>query len=59
MTKKEFKAVNVTIPYKQKVIPYLDEMSDAAKSIGAVNCVRNEGGRLFCFGLYSSFRCCR
>lgn len=46
MTEKSFKAVNVTIPYKQEVIPYLDEMSDAAKSIGAVNCVRNEKGRL-------------
>lgn len=46
MSKKEFKAVNVTIPYKQQVIPYLDEMSNAAKAIGAVNCVKNENGRL-------------
>ena len=46
MSKKEFKAVNVTIPYKQQVIPYLDDMSNAAKSIGAVNCVKNENGRL-------------
>lgn len=46
MTRKDFKAVNVTLPYKQEVIPYLDEMSQAAKTIGAVNCVKNEGGKL-------------
>lgn len=46
MTKKDFKAVNVTIPYKQEVIQYLDEMSEAARLIGAVNCVKNENGRL-------------
>ncbi len=31
---------NVTIPYKQQIIPYLDSMSDEARAIGAVNCVR-------------------
>ena len=31
--------VNVTIPYKQTVIPYLDELSDEAKAIGAVNVI--------------------
>lgn len=46
MTKKDFKAVNVTLPYKQEVIPYLDEMSDAAKAIGAVNCVKCINGKL-------------
>ena len=46
MTSKAFKAVNVTLPYKQEVIPYLDEMSMAARSIGAVNCVKNENGKL-------------
>lgn len=38
--------LNVTIPYKQAVIPYLDELSDAAKTIGAVNCIRRVGKRL-------------
>lgn len=38
--------LNVTIPYKRAVIPLLDELSLEARSIGAVNCVRREGGRL-------------
>ncbi|WP_294250759.1 shikimate dehydrogenase [uncultured Chryseobacterium sp.] len=36
---------NVTIPYKEKIIPHLDALSDEAKEIGAVNCVRIENGR--------------
>lgn len=46
MREKNFKAVNVTIPYKQAVIPFMDAMSEAASAIGAVNCVRNDGGKL-------------
>ena len=42
-----FDAINVTIPYKQAVIPYLDEISPTAKSIGAVNTIVNESGKLF------------
>lgn len=34
------KGLNVTIPYKEKVIPYLDEISDNAKLIGAVNVIK-------------------
>lgn len=45
--KKDFKAINVTIPYKQTVIPYLDSVSDIAKRIGAVNTVVNKDGRLY------------
>ncbi|MBP3289561.1 MAG: shikimate dehydrogenase [Alistipes sp.] len=36
---------NVTIPYKQQIIPYLDELSDEARNIGAVNCVKLSDGR--------------
>ena len=36
---------NVTIPYKQEIIQYLDELTPAAKAIGAVNCVRIENNR--------------
>ncbi len=43
---RRFEAVNVTIPYKEKVMPYLDFVSDEAKGIGAVNTVVNRGGRL-------------
>ena len=46
MTEKDFKAINVTIPYKESVIPYLDWISDTAKSIGAVNTIVNENGFL-------------
>lgn len=37
---KEICGLNVTIPYKQAVIPYLDVLSDEARKIGAVNCIR-------------------
>ena len=37
---------NVTIPYKEQIIPYLDEISDAAKAIGAVNTVKVVDGKL-------------
>lgn len=46
MEKHEFKAINVTIPYKQDVIPFLSEIDDNAKSIGAVNTIVNKDGKL-------------
>ena len=36
------KGLNVTIPYKEQVIPYLDQLSDNAKMIGAVNVIKIE-----------------
>ncbi len=45
--KKDFKGLNVTIPYKQAVMPYLDEISETALKIGAVNTIVNKNGRLF------------
>jgi len=44
---KHFDAINVTIPYKQTVIPYLDEISEAARRIGAVNTIVNRQGKLY------------
>ena len=44
---KAFKAINVTIPYKQAVLPFLDEISDEAKAIGAVNTILNRDGKLY------------
>ena len=45
--KREFTGINVTIPYKQTVMPFLDEISDKAKAIGAVNTIVNKHGRLY------------
>lgn len=47
MKDKSFKAINVTIPYKQQVIPYLDEIDERAKRIHAVNCVVQRKGKLY------------
>ena len=41
-----FKGINVAAPYQQTVIPYLDEISDQAREIGAVDTIINRGGRL-------------
>jgi shikimate dehydrogenase len=38
--------VNVTIPHKQNIIPYLDELSDTAQSIGAVNTISRSDDKL-------------
>ena len=37
---------NVTVPHKSKIIPFLDEVDELAASIGAVNTVVNDGGKL-------------
>ena len=47
MKNKQFKGVNVTIPYKQKVMDYCDYIDDKAKEIGAVNTVVNKDGKLY------------
>ena len=36
----ELKGLTVTIPHKESIIPYLDELDSSAKSVGAVNCVK-------------------
>ncbi len=38
--------LNVTIPYKESIIPFLNEMDEAAREIGAVNCIRIRNGIL-------------
>ena len=43
---RNYKALNVTIPYKQAVIPLLDEISPEAQAIGAVNTIVNRDGVL-------------
>ena len=46
MKEKSFKAINVTIPYKQDVMKYLDYIEEDAKAIAAVNTVVNDNGVL-------------
>ena len=47
MTARGFMGINVTIPYKQAVIPFLDEIDETARAIGAVNTVVNRDGKLY------------
>ena len=49
ISSRDFSAVNVTIPYKETVIPFLDEIDESASLIGAVNTVVKKDGRLFGF----------
>lgn len=55
----DYDGFNITIPYKQTIIPYLDHISPEAKEIGAVNTVVNREGKLYgyntdCYGLARS-----
>lgn len=54
----DFTGINVTIPYKKAVIPYLDDLSPIAKELGAVNTViRRPDGTLYGHNTdYSGFR---
>ena len=47
MNNKNFKAINVTIPYKEMVIPYLSQIDPKAKEIGAVNTIVNIDNKLY------------
>ena len=47
LQEKNFSAINVTIPYKTTVIPYLSHISERANEIGAVNTVVNRRGELW------------
>ena len=51
----ELRGLNVTIPYKEQVIPFLDELSDEAAAVGAVNliAVRNKGKKIYLKGYNS------
>ena len=43
----KIKGFNITIPYKEKIVPYLDEISDEAKRIGAINTVVLRENKLY------------
>ena len=42
----DFTGINVTVPYKKEVIPFLDSLSPIAKRLGAVNTVVRRDGKL-------------
>lgn len=43
---KSFRGLNVTIPHKQNVIPFMDEIGESAKRYNSINCINNVDGRL-------------
>lgn len=56
-----FKGINVTIPYKEAVLPYLDEIDEAAQEMGAVNTIKIVDGKLHgfntdCYGFEISLK---
>ena len=47
MRKKKAVGLNITIPHKQTVIPYLDGIDELARRVGAVNTITAKNGKLF------------
>ena len=47
LQRRDFRGINVTIPYKQAVMPYLDEIGESARGAGAVNTIVNRDGKLY------------
>lgn len=61
MERADFDGINVTIPYKEKVMPFLDVIDENARRIGAVNTVVRRGGKLYgyntdCFGVTETLK---
>ena len=59
--RRDFAAINVTIPYKEAAMAHLDHVDPVAKKVGAANTVVNRGGRLFgyntdVYGMTALFR---
>ncbi|MGW4297769.1 hypothetical protein ACWEH1_32750, partial [Micromonospora chersina] len=44
ISEKSIDGFNVTIPHKERIIPYLDDINEQAKSVGAVNTVLVKDG---------------
>ncbi len=60
-THKNFVGLNVTIPYKEKIIPYLNELDETAANIGAVNTIKFINGKTIgyntdCYGFEMSLK---
>ncbi|MCS7082811.1 MAG: shikimate dehydrogenase [Bacteroidetes bacterium] len=43
----DFRGANVTIPYKEAVLPWVDALSDTVQAVGAANTIVNDGNRLW------------
>ncbi|MDG1841052.1 MAG: shikimate dehydrogenase [Crocinitomicaceae bacterium] len=61
LNRNDLSGLNVTIPYKEKIIPFLDELSSEAKEIGAVNTIKITGGKKIgyntdAFGFHQSIK---
>lgn len=54
-TTPELRGLNITIPYKERIIPFLNELSDEAKAVGAVNLIalRQDGKKVYMKGYNS------
>ena len=46
LANQHYQGFNVTIPYKEAIIPFLDELDPVAQAVGAVNTIKRENGRL-------------
>ena len=46
LERREFKGLNVTIPYKQTVLPFCDGVSDTVRQVGSANTLISRNGRL-------------
>ncbi|MBR5905301.1 MAG: hypothetical protein IKZ51_02440 [Bacteroidales bacterium] len=46
LKERDFRGINVTIPYKREVMPHLDGIAESALACGAVNCIVNNNGKL-------------
>lgn len=59
ISKVDFSGLNVTIPYKEAILPYLDELDGEAQTIGAVNTIAFKNGKTIgyntdCYGFEKS-----
>lgn len=57
LARRDFRGINVTIPYKETVIPYLDAIDESARTLGSVNTVVHKNGKLYGYNTDFSGMC--